>query len=179
MAIKVTDLYCKFPQEHMLSASSCNNSMGIATMTPTAEESRKLDDLTNPAIIIAGSGMANGGRALYHFQHYIEDSKNTVLFVGYQAPGTLGHALVNGKKEIWIYGKKYPVHASIKIIDSLSAHADYNEILEWLSHFERAPKKVFLTHGELESAQALQEKIKKRFGWDVVIPQYGNSFDLE
>lgn len=179
MAIKVTELYCKFPEEHTLSTSSCNESLGIATITPTAEDSKKLEHFTHPAIIIAGSGMANGGRALYHFQHYIGDRKNTVLFVGYQAPGTTGYALVHGKKEIWIYGKQYEVHASIKIIDSLSAHADYNEILDWLSYFEKAPKKVFITHGEVESAESLQEKIKKRFGWNVVIPKFGDSFDLE
>jgi metallo-beta-lactamase family protein len=178
MAIKVTQLYCKFPEEHTLSVEACNTAFSVAKVTPTAEESKKLDELTHPAIIIAGSGMANGGRSLYHFRHYIDDRKNTVLFVGYQAPGTLGNALVHGKKEIWIYGKQYEVHAAIKIIKSLSAHADYNEILEWLSSFKEAPKKVFITHGELESAESLQEKIKERFGWNVIIPKYNDSFDL-
>jgi metallo-beta-lactamase family protein len=179
MAISVTDLYCKFPGEHTLSVQACNEAFKVAKPTPKGEESKKLDHLMHPAIIISGSGMGDGGRALYHFQHYIGDAKSTVLFVGFQAPGTTGYALTNGKKEIWIYGKKYEVHAAIKIINSLSAHSDYNEILDWLSYFKHAPKNVFLTHGELESAKSLQEKIKKRFGWNVIIPKYGDSFELD
>lgn len=178
MAISITDLYCKFPDEHILSVPACNKAFGIATITPTGQDSKKLDELNHPAIIIAGSGMANGGRVIYHLRQYIDDPRNTVLFVGYQAPGTLGNILVGGKKEIWIYGKQYEVHAAIKTIKSLSAHADYQEILDWLSSFKEAPKKVFITHGELESAESLQQKIKERFGWDVIVPKYGESFPL-
>ena len=179
MAMSVTELYCKFPDEHILSIPACNAAFGIAKISPTVEESKKLDHITHPAIIIAGSGMGSGGRMIYHFQHYISDHKNTVLFVGFQSPGTLGHALVNGKKEIRIFGKQYEVHAVINLIKSLSAHADYREILDWLSYFEHAPKRVFITHGELESAKSLKEKIEARFKWDVVIPKYDDSFKLE
>jgi len=179
MATSVTQLYCKFTDEHILAEPLCSEALGVASISQTGEDSKKLDQLTHPAVIIAGSGMANGGRVTYHLRQYIDDHKNTVLFVGYQAPGTLGNVLVNGKKEIWIYGKQYEVHAAIKSIKSLSAHADYNEILEWLSYFKQAPKKVFITHGELESAQSLQQKIKEKFGWDVIVPKYGASFELD
>ncbi len=179
MGIHVTDLFCKFIDEHTLPASVCKDVFDIATYTSTPEESKQLDHLEHPAIIIAGSGMADGGRVIYHLQHYISDEKNTVIFVGFQAKGTKGRILVDGAKEIRIYGKFYTVSADIKSIKNFSAHADYNEILEWLSYFEKAPKKVFLTHGELESAQALKEKIEQRFGWSVVVPKYLESYDLD
>ncbi len=118
------------------------------------------------------------GFSIYEFT-FISDRKNTVLFVGYQAEDTLGRALTDGAKEIKIFGKSYKVRAAIKKIDMLSAHADYNEILDWLSHFETSPKKVFVTHGEIEAAQLLKEKIEERFGWSVVIPKYSESFDLD
>ena len=139
----------------------------------------QLEHVNPPAIIIAGSGMGDGGRVLFHFQQFISDPKNTILFVGYQARGTLGHTLVHGADNITINKKHYPVKADIKALDTLSAHADYEEILEWLSHFTHAPKKVFLTHGEIEAATALQHKIEERFGWNVIMPTYGESFELE
>jgi len=179
MAIAVTELFCDFGGEHTLSPAECKETFAIATYMRTAEDSKKLDHLNHPAIIIAGSGMADGGRVVYHLQHYVDDPKNTILFVGFQASGTTGHALVKGTEKIYVFGKPYPVHAAIKTIDSLSAHADYNEVLDWIGHFEHAPKKVFITHGELESAQSLQQKIEERFGCTVVIPKYGDSFELD
>ena len=99
--------------------------------------------------------------------------------MGYQGEGTRGRDLINGAKEIRVFGTTYEIHAKIKMIDLFSAHADYNEILEWLAHFERSPKKIFLTHGELQSAESLKKKIENRFGWLVVIPKYQESFDLD
>ncbi len=179
MGIGVTDLYCKFSEELKLSASLCKQIFSIATYIRTVEESKRLDQLSSPAIIIAGSGMAEGGRVMYHLQQLISDPKNTVAFVGYQAQGTHGRLLVDGAKEIRIYGMSCTVRAAIKMIDGLSAHADYKEIIEWLSYFEKPPKKVFLTHGQLESAQSLKNKIEERFGWVVVIPKYLESFNLD
>jgi len=179
MAINVTDLFCKFSNEHTLSTDLCQEVFKVANYTNLPAESKELDQLKESAIIIAGSGMADGGRVMYHLQNFISDAKNTVAFVGFQAKGTKGRLLVDGAKEIRIYGKSYPVHAAIRNIKSLSAHADYNEILEWLSYFEKAPKKVFLTHGEIASSQALKEKIEARFGWQVITPKYLESFDLD
>lgn len=179
MAIKVTDLFCQFNDEHKVPPALCNDVFSVATYTPTVEESKKLDTLTHPAIIIAGSGMADGGRVMYHLQKYISDAKNTIAFVGFQARGTKGRLLVDGAQEIRIYGSYHRVNAHIKTIGMLSAHADCNEILEWLSYFEKAPKKVFLTHGEPEAALALKAKIEERFTWSVVIPKYLETYDLD
>ncbi len=179
MAINVTDLYCAFNNEHTLSASTCKDAFAIAQYVRTVPESMQIDKISGPAIIIAGSGMADGGRVLHHFTHFISDAKNTILFVGFQAKGTNGRYLVNGADTIKIYGKEYAVFATIKNMDIFSAHADSDEILEWLSSFETKPKKLFLTHGELRASQALKKKIEDRFGWSVVIPKYLSSFDLQ
>ena len=179
MAIRVTDLFCDFKQELSLPQDLCDDIFDIATNTPTVEESKMLDTLQHPAIIIAGSGMATGGRVLYHMEHYISDAKNTILFVGFQVEGTEGRALVDGAKKIEIHDKQYEVRANIKIIKTLSTHADYNETLEWLSYFKKNPKKVFITHGEKEATISLKEKIEERFGWTVIIPKYLESFDLD
>lgn len=178
MAIHVNDLFSDFKDEHNLSLSIIEDVFDIATYVPSAQESKYIDYVKSPAIIIAGSGMADGGRVLEHFTHFISDAKNTVAFVGFLAEGTHGKALVDGVDKINIYGQWYPVRATIKIINSFSAHADYREILEWLSSFETSPKKVFLTHGELEASLALKKKIEERFGWPVVIPKYLESFNL-
>ena len=179
MAINVTDLYCTFSDEHKLSSALCTDAFGIATYTRDVKESMKLDYLKHPAIIIAGSGMASGGRILNHLKHYISDAKNTVLFVGYQAEGTMGRALVEGTRRVTIDDKSFEVHAEIIATETLSAHADYSEILQWLEGFEKGPKKVFLTHGEKDAAHSLQKKIEERFGWQTIIPNYAESFDLD
>ena len=179
MAINVTNLLCKFKDELKLSSELCTDICNIATYTRTIEESKQIDQVKGSSIIIAASGMATGGRVLHHFRHFISDSKNTILFVGFQAKGTNGRALVDGAKEIKIHGEMYPVNAEIKTIEMLSAHADYNEILEWIGYFESGPKKVFITHGEIEAAQSLKKKIEERFGCSVVIPKYLESFELD
>ena len=179
MAINVTNLFCDFTDEHKLSIQVCKDAFGIAKYTNRPQQSRKLYELKNSAIIIAGSGMASGGRVLNHFKHYISDAKNTVLFVGFQGVGTHGRDLVAGAKKIVIHSQSYVVRAEIKSVEMLSAHADYPEILDWLSYFKTPPKKLFLTHGEIEAARSLQMKIEERFGWSVVIPNYLESFDLD
>lgn len=179
MAISVTKLFCDFKEDYTLPVDMCNKILSIATPTPTVEESKRLSNLQSSAIIVAGSGMMEGGRIVHHLKNYISEPKNTVIAVGYQSAGTIGRELVDGAKEIRIFGQAYEVKAKIKTVDLFSAHADYNEILDWLSHFEHAPKKTFLTHGELASAQSLKSKIEQRFGWQVTIPKYQESFDLE
>lgn len=178
LAEGVSDLFCQFPDDHTLSETVCHDAMSVATYIRTVEDSKKLADLTTTAIIIAGSGMADGGRVQHHLKQFVTDAKNTIIFVGYQARGTLGRRLVNGEKEVKIYGTWCSVKAQIKTI-TFSAHADCNEIVEWLRHFKSIPKKVFLTHGELESALALQKKLEKELSWSVVVPKYLESFDLD
>lgn len=178
MASNVTNLFTVFKDEHTLSPSLMDEVFGIATVIPTIQESKHLNKMMGPAIIIAGSGMANGGRVLGLFTHFISDPHTTVIFAGFQAEGTNGRALIDGVDKIKLYDQWYPVHATIKIVNSFSAHADYHEILEWLSSLQKAPKKVFLTHGQLQESQALKKKIEESFGWFVVIPKYLESFEL-
>lgn len=178
-AIAVTRLFCKFADEYILSPAVCNAAFAIATYISSAEESKRVDRINKSAIIIAGSGMADGGRVPHHLAQFISDPKNTILFVGYQAKYTRGRLLVDGAHDIQIYDKTYPVRAAIKTIHSLSAHADAPEVIEWLSHFEKAPKKIFLTHGEPDAVQALKKRIEERFKVTVVVPTYLQSFDLE
>ncbi|MBI2344917.1 MBL fold metallo-hydrolase [Candidatus Dependentiae bacterium] len=179
MAIRASNLLCHFPQELKITALECSNIMTTATYIRTAQESKALDKSDASKIIIAGSGMAEGGRVLHHLKHFIYDKKNTVLFVGFQVEGTLGYDLVHGAKQIKIKNNVYDVHAEVKNLDIFSAHADYQEILKWLESFQSKVKKVFVTHGQPEAAESLKHKIEERFGWSVVVAQYLQSFDLQ
>jgi metallo-beta-lactamase family protein len=179
MAIKVTQMLCTFTDEHTLPVALCQDIVDSVIYTPTVEESKRIDDAVRTVIVIAGSGMANGGRVVHHLKQLISDSKNTVVFVGFQAQGTLGRLLVEGAKEVLIHNRVYAVRADIKIINTFSAHADCPEILEWVSYFKKSPKKVFITHGELHAALALKKQLEERFGWSAVVPKYLQSFELD
>ncbi|MFT6219740.1 MAG: metallo-beta-lactamase family protein [Lentimonas sp.] len=178
MAISASDLLCKYKTDHKLSGDLCEDVCSVATYTRDVEDSKKIDASPMPKIIISASGMASGGRILHHLKHFIGDHKNTILFTGFQAGGTRGDRILKGEKEIKIHGKMHPVKARIETITGTSAHADYAEILEWLSNFKQAPKKVFITHGEIEAAKSLKGKIEKQLGWNVVIPEYLQSENL-
>lgn len=133
---------------------------------------------TDPAIVISASGMATGGRVLNHLKACLPDPNSTVVFVGFQAEGTRGRRLLDGDKEVKIHGEMVPVRAKITYISNLSAHADYEETLYWLSHFRRPPKRLFITHGEVEAAEALRKRVIEKFGWETAIPDYLDSYDL-
>ncbi len=143
------------------------------------DDSKAINQVKNPAIIVSASGMVTGGRILHHLQNRLPHKENTVLFIGYQAEGTRGRAILDGSEYIKIHGRQVPVKAKIEMITGFSAHADYNEILAWLMAFNHPPEKTFLVHGEPQAAVSLAEKIRQHFGWDVVIPEYGQSFKLK
>jgi metallo-beta-lactamase family protein len=145
----------------------------------TREESMKINDVKNRAIIISASGMATGGRILHHMAQRLPESKNTMLFIGYQAEGTRGRAIQEGNRSVKIHGEQVPVEAHIDSISGFSAHADYNEILAWLMGFNRPPRKTFIVHGEVGASQALAAKIRQKLGWDVEVPQYESTYQLE
>lgn len=128
--------------------------------------------LNSPMVIIAGSGMATGGRVVHHLKAFAPDPKNTILFVGFQAEGTRGTAMVNGAKSIRIHGEDVPVLAQIESIDSLSAHADYAQIIEWLKKMKKAPRQVFVTHGEQQAATAMVQHIDEELHWPARVPEY-------
>jgi metallo-beta-lactamase family protein len=143
------------------------------------EESKRLHDLKDRAIIISASGMVTGGRILHHLQHRLPEARNTVLFIGYQAVGTRGRSILEGQPLVKIHGEEVAVKAKVENIPGYSAHADYNEILAWLMGFNRPPKQTFIVHGEPEASQALAQKIQQVLHWPTVIPKFGEEFQLE
>jgi len=133
----------------------------------TTEESKRLNEVRGPVIIISASGMATGGRILHHLQHRLPDSRNTVLLVGFQAAGTRGRSIQDGAKTIKMFGEQVPVRARVETIHGLSAHADQEETLRWLTGFARPPQQTYLVHGEPPETQGLAAAIQSRFGWRV------------
>lgn len=178
MAQDATDLLCQYDSEHNLPHNSCERVTSVAKYVQNAEESKKLNTSPVPSIILSASGMAEGGRVLYHIKHYAPHPESTILFVGFQAAGTRGDRILKGEREVKIHGQMIPVRARIENLDVLSSHADYEEILQWLKNFKKAPKKVFLTHGEPEASLSLKRKIEEAFGWNVMIPDYLQTVDL-
>ncbi len=183
MAVDATRIHIDFAEEHDLEMSklmSEENPLAGHNIryTRSSEESKKLNNLREPAIIISSSGMCNGGRILHHLLNRLDDAKNTVLFVGFQAEGTLGRRLIDGEERVRIYGQEVAVKAEIARIDALSAHADYEEMLEWLSYFKKPPKMTFIVHGEPPAAASLMGKVKAKFGWPCTIPYLGDHFDV-
>ena len=149
------------------------------TLCKTRDKSKAINNLKREAIIIASSGMVTGGRILHHLQQRLPNPNNTILFVGYQAEGTRGRTIVEGNRFVRMHGQDIPINARIEQISGLSAHADYNEILAWLMGFNKPPLKTFIVHGEPEASTSLADKIRKHFGWDVIIPKLGESNELE
>ena len=142
-------------------------------------QSKTLNALAGPVIIIAGSGMATGGRILHHMKQRLPDPANTVLFVGFQAQGTRGRDLVEGKESIRMFGTDIPVRANIVSIDGFSGHADYNEMLAWLMAFNKPLKKLFLVHGESAASEAFGKRIRAEFGWTPILPKFEQRFKID
>ena len=148
--------------------------------TRTAEESKRINDVTPPKIIIAGSGMSTGGRILHHERRYLPDPNSTILFIGYQVKNSLGRKVLDGEKEVKIFGEKVAVQCDIKAIGGYSAHADQNMLLEWVrtAGSEGRLKRVFVVQGEEDSSLILAEKIKRVLNIEAVVPEHGQSFKL-
>jgi len=144
----------------------------------SGRESREITAPHGAAIVIAASGMATGGRVLHHLAACLPDARNTVLFVGFQAAGTRGRALVDGVRAVKIHGAMVPVAARIERLDSMSAHADSAEIVRWLGTFQRAPERTYLVHGEPVAQNALKSTIEQALGWSVDIPQHGQRVEV-
>ena len=144
----------------------------------TVEDSKRLNDTAGPGIIIAGSGMATGGRILHHFLRRLPEPETTVLFVGYQAAGTRGRLLKDGARELKMLGQSVPVRATIMISDAYSAHADQGEILRWLGGFTWPPSATYVVHGEPDAASALQALVATRLGWPVEVAGDGQRVSL-
>lgn len=178
MAQDATLLWKKYAGEHRLSKEECSKVCSIAQYVQQREDSKRLNDSPFPSIIISASGMAEGGRILHHLAHYAPKEQNTILLTGFQAEGTRGDRLLKGEKEIKIHGHMIPVKAQIENLDTLSSHADYEEILDWLRGFKSPPRHIFITHGEPAAAESLKSKIEDHLGWKASVPNYLESREL-
>lgn len=171
MASKATQVLLQFPDEHHLSPADCHALAEGVTYIDSVEESIALGRRPDPHIIVSASGMATGGRVLHHFKRLLPDARNQVIFVGFQAPGARGEALVHGTPAVKIHGDYIPVRAPVLNIDALSAHADQSELMAWLRTAPRAPRQVFITHGEPEASDTLRLLVKDKLGWEAMTPE--------
>lgn len=179
MAVDATAIFNKHRGEHRLNKEECAALNRTARMVHSVEESRALNQMKGPMIILSASGMASGGRVVHHLKAFAPKSNNTILFAGFQAEGTRGAAMVAGADEIKIHGEYVPVRAKVEFISNLSAHADYSEILDWLRGFESAPKKTFIVHGEPLAADSMRRHIEEKLHWHTVVPEYLETVSLE
>lgn len=170
MGISILDVFLENTKWHKLNPNQCEEMCKMFTMISTYKDTIDMIYNKNPKVIIAASGMITGGRVLSYLERYIIDEKNTLLIVGYQAEGTRGRKLLEGAKEIKIYGKYYLVKANVLMVEGLSAHADQNDLINWLADLEEKPKKVFLIHGENTAADELRIKINEKYGYDCKVP---------
>ena len=185
MAINVTKVFERHPElfdeemRELIRRKASPFHMRALKMTRTAKESKQINTTRGTNIIIAGSGMCTGGRIKHHLVNNITRPESTVLFVGYQASGTLGRHIINGAEEVRIHGKSYPVRARIERLHGFSAHADREELYHWLAGLKTPPRGVFVVHGEQSSALAFGEFLRAKTGWNVTVPAYEDEAVLD
>ena len=178
MAVDVTGLYQRYSANHRLSPTECAAMCHTATFVNSVEQSKWLNTQHKPMVVIAASGMATGGRVIHHLKSLAPDPRNLILFAGYQAAGTRGAAMLAGTDDIRIHGQDIPVRAEVATLSSLSAHADWLELLQWLQTLKVPPRCTFITHGEPVAADALRQRIERKLGWTTQIPEQAQTFDL-
>lgn len=179
MAVDATEIFNHYQGEHRLTAEQSRALFNTAHMVNSIEQSKALNEKKGPMIILSASGMASGGRVVHHLKAFATKSNNTILFVGFQAAGTRGAAMLDGAESIKIHGEYIPVRASVELISNLSAHADYMEILDWLGGFETPPKKTFIVHGEPVAADSMRRHIEEKLNWHVEVPEYLQTVKLD
>lgn len=185
MAIRVTDVFQKHPELFDKDALKLMNggqrpcAFPELTETATSDESKAINETGGSAIIIAGSGMCTGGRIKHHIKNLISSEKNTILFIGYQAMGTLGRFILDGATEVRIHGEMKPIAARIAKINGFSAHADRNELFRWLSALKTPPRRLFIIHGEADAADEFGKFVHEKTGWNITIPNYRDSIELD
>ncbi|MFC3532763.1 MBL fold metallo-hydrolase RNA specificity domain-containing protein, partial [Vogesella facilis] len=171
MASDVTAVYQQFRDSHKLSDEDCQGMCQVAQMVRTVEESKRLNELRTPAVIIAASGMATGGRVLHHLKAFAPNPRNTLLFSGFQAGGTRGALIVAGAHSVRIHGQEVPINAEVVALEHLSAHADSDEIMHWLDGFAQPPRHTFIVHGEPDAADALRRRLSVEKHWPVSVAE--------
>ena len=178
MAIKAVEIYLKHTEEYSEEAKRLINQYGSPlhwegfTFASTSQESKKINDSHYPSIIISSSGMVTGGRIQHHLAQRLPDPRNTVIFIGFQAPGTRGATIKSGAPEVKIYGEFVPIRAQIAAFEQFSDHADPPELLQWLRTFKNKPRTTYLVHGEPAASSQLRDTITKELGWNVLAAQW-------
>lgn len=175
---KHTDLFDDEATEFIRRNDSPFNFPGLQ-MAGTAKQSKAINGINEPIMVIAGSGMCTGGRIKYHLINNITQSQNTIMFVGYQAVGTLGRQIVDGAKQVRLLGQQYTVRAKVVRVHGFSAHADKNELFKWLDRLKKPPKRVFVVHGESESSHHFRDYLREKTNWNVSVPEYQESAVLD
>lgn len=178
MAIDATDSLLRFRDEQRLDDAEIGRMRAVARRVHTQEESRVLDRIREPTIILAASGMATGGRVLHHLKVFGPDPRNLILFAGFQAGGTRGAAMVGGARSVRIHGEDFPLNAEVMQLDAISAHADADELVDWLRGMPGPPRRVFVTHGEPAASDALRARISLELRWNVEVPEFRDQVDL-
>ena len=178
MSIDATELFLRHRDQHRLSASECEALRHNVRFVRTTEESKQLTPRQGPMIVISASGMATGGRVLHHLLTVAPNQQNSIVFVGFQATGTRGAALVGGTKTVRVFGEEVPVQAEVHSLAGLSAHADRDELIQWLASGELEPAQAFVVHGESGAADAFRREIRDRLGWPALVPLLGESHIL-
>lgn len=185
MALKALDVHQRYIHEMNLNCRKLHIAGTLLfrpkklRLCPKLDQSKGIHNAKEKGIIISASGMATGGRVLHHLRTRLPNPNNTILFVGYQAEGCRGRSLLDGAKELKMFGENVPVNAEIKYVSGFSGHADYQEILAWLMGFNKRPERVFLVHGEDGPRDALAEHIRRHLKWSVTIPEEGESVELD
>jgi metallo-beta-lactamase family protein len=178
MAIEATKIYQHHHREHQISESECQAMYALAKMVRSVEESKALNLRKGPMIIISASGMLTGGRVLHHLEAFGGDANNAIVLTGYQAGGTRGAALLRGADSLRMYGRDVPIHAEVCTLETLSGHADSDEILAWMAGATHAPQQSYITHGEADAADTLRARIKHELDWQVRVPEHLEIVDI-
>ena len=185
MAIKAVEIFLKHTEEYSDSTKQLVSKYGSplkwpgVTFAETAEESRKINEIHSPCIIISSSGMVTGGRIQHHLAQRLPDPKNTIIFIGFQAPGTRGFTIKSGATEVKMLGQMVPIRAQVATLEQFSDHADTPELLEWLHTFPNKPAVTYLVHGEPSASSQLREAMTKELGWNVQIAQWMQKVDVK
>jgi len=185
MAIKAVQIFLNHTEEYSDETKRLIAQYGSPLEWPnfnfasTVEDSKKINDSRMPSIIISSSGMVTGGRILHHLAQRLPDPKNTVVFIGFQAPGTRGFIIKSGAPEVKIFGEAVPIRAQIVVFEQFSDHADTRELLDWLRTFGNKPQVTYLVHGEPSASSQLRDAMSKELGWHVEVAQWMQKVDVK
>jgi len=178
MAIKAVEIFLKHTEEYSEETRQLIARYGSPlkwpnfTFASTPEESKQVNDVKYPVIIVSASGMVTGGRIQHHLAQRLPDPKNTVIFIGFQAPGTRGFTIKSGAPEVKIFGEIVPIRAQVAALEQFSDHADTPELLQWLHTFAKKPATIYLVHGEPAASSQLRDTMTKELGWNVQVAQW-------